>query len=98
MAKVAITNPVPRKGRVIHGVDGVARRRCRICGRTVYGRNAGICRECLAHITRKGDGRARRRCRICGRAVYGRNAAGICLDCIAAQICLHAKDGKAVGQ
>ena len=36
-------------GRVIHGVDGVARRRCRVCGRTVYGRNGGICRDCLAN-------------------------------------------------
>lgn len=66
MAKVTITNPVPHKGRVIHDMDGRARRRCRICGRTVYRRNGGIC-----------------------------------LDCLAAQICLHAKDGaqgKAVGQ
>ena len=36
-------------GRVIHGADGVARRRCRVCGRTVYGRNGGICRDCLAN-------------------------------------------------
>jgi len=48
MAKVTITNPTPHKGRVTHGADGVARRRCRICGRTVYGRNGGICRDCLA--------------------------------------------------
>ncbi len=48
MAKVTITNPTPHKGRVIHGADGVARRRCRICGRTVYGRNCGICRDCLS--------------------------------------------------
>lgn len=48
MAKVTITNPTPHKGRVIHGMDGVARRRCRICGRTVYGRNGGICRNCLS--------------------------------------------------
>ena len=98
MARLVIENPTPHKGgRVIHGADGVARRRCRICGRTVYGRNSAICRDCLAHITHKGDGRARRRCQICGCAVYGRNAAGICLDCLAAQICLHAH-GKAVGQ
>jgi len=48
MAKVTITNPTPHKGRAIHGADGVARRRCRICGRTVYGRNGGICRDCLS--------------------------------------------------
>jgi len=48
MAKVTIKNPTPHKGRVIHGADGVARRRCRICGRVIFGRNAGICRDCLA--------------------------------------------------
>jgi len=48
MARVTITNPTPHKGRVIHGADGRARRRCRVCGRTVYGRNGGICRDCLA--------------------------------------------------
>ena len=47
MARVTITNPTPHKGRVIHGSDGRARRRCRVCGRTVYGRNGGICRDCL---------------------------------------------------
>ena len=56
MAKVTITNPCPHKGgRVIHGADGVARRRCRICGRTVYGRNCGICRDCLSE-RRDGNG------------------------------------------
>ena len=35
-------------GRVIHGLDGVTRRRCRICGHTVYGRNGGICHDCLS--------------------------------------------------
>lgn len=48
MAKVTITNPTPHKGRVIHGIDGRAHRRCRICGGTVYGRNGGICRYCLS--------------------------------------------------
>ena len=55
MARVTITNPTPHKGRVVHGADGRARRRCRVCGRTVYGRNGGICRDCLDN--RKG-GRA----------------------------------------
>ena len=56
MAKVIIKNPTPYKGgRVIHGADGVARQRCRICGRTVYGRNAGICRDCLSE-RRDGNG------------------------------------------
>lgn len=47
MAKVTITNPVPHKGRKVHCLDGKTRRRCRVCGRTVYGRNCGICRDCL---------------------------------------------------
>ena len=60
MAKVTITNPVPHKyGRVIHGEDGVARRRCRICGRTVSGRNCGICRDCLTRIGANHKGGAR---------------------------------------
>ena len=49
MARLVIENPTPHKGgRVIHCADGVARRRCRICGCTVYGRNCGICRDCLS--------------------------------------------------
>ena len=48
MMKLTYPTPEPHKGRVIHGADGVARRRCRICGRTVYGRNCGICRDCLS--------------------------------------------------
>ena len=48
MMKLTYPTPEPHKGRVIHGADGVARRRCRVCGRTVYGRNAGICRDCLS--------------------------------------------------
>ncbi len=56
MAKVTITNPTPHKGRVIHGADGVARRRCRVCGRTVYGRGGGICRDCLAACGRTEKG------------------------------------------
>ena len=49
MARVTITNPTPHKGgRVIHGLDGKARPRCRICGRAVYGRNARLCNDCLA--------------------------------------------------
>ena len=56
MARLVIENPTPHKGgRVIHGADGVARRRCRICGRTVYGRNCGICRDCLSE-RRDGNG------------------------------------------
>lgn len=48
MMKLTYPTPEPHKGRVIHGADGVARRRCRVCGRTVYGRNCGICRDCLS--------------------------------------------------
>ncbi len=49
MARLVIENPSPHKGRIAHGMDGVARRRCRVCGCTVYGRNCGICRDCLNH-------------------------------------------------
>lgn len=48
MIKLTYPTPESHKGRVIHGADGVARRRCRICGRTVYGRNCGICHDCLS--------------------------------------------------
>ena len=49
MVKLTYPTPEPHKGgRVIHGADGVARRRCRVCGRTVYVRNCGICRDCLS--------------------------------------------------
>ena len=49
MMKLTYPTPEPHKGgRVIHDMDGVARRRCRICGRRVFGRNGGICRRCLA--------------------------------------------------
>ena len=43
MMRLTYPTPEPHKGRVIHGADGVARRRCRICGR-----NCGICRDCLS--------------------------------------------------
>ena len=49
MAKVTITNPAPYR-RKAHCMDGRTRRRCRVCGATIYGRNAGICRECLAVV------------------------------------------------
>ena len=55
MIKLTYPTPESHKGRVIHGADGVARRRCRICGRTVYGRNCGICRDCLSEW-RDGNG------------------------------------------
>lgn len=48
MARVTITNPTPHKGRVIHGMDGKAHRRCRVCGGIIHGRHGGICRRCLA--------------------------------------------------
>ena len=53
MAKVVIVNPTPFKGRV-RFPDGTARRRCRVCGRVVWGRHGGVCRECLAR--RNGGG------------------------------------------
>lgn len=49
MMKLTYPTPEPHKGgRVIHDMDGVARRRCRICGRRVFGRNGGVCRDCLS--------------------------------------------------
>ncbi len=50
MARLVVENPPPYRGRIVHGMDGVARRRCRVCGCTVYGRNCGICRDCLNHV------------------------------------------------
>ena len=67
MAKVTITNPAPfRGGRKVHGMDGRARPRCRICGRAVYGRNARTCRDCLAT-----GGRATPPADMAARAVKG---------------------------
>ena len=40
MARLVIENPPPQNGRIVHGMDGVTRRRCRVCGCTVYGRGA----------------------------------------------------------
>ena len=48
MARIQITNPTPHRGRKVHCLDGKTRRRCRVCGKLVYGRNGGICRDCLA--------------------------------------------------
>ena len=49
MAKILIqTRFRPQAGRIAHCLDGIARRRCRVCGCTIYGRNSGICRNCLA--------------------------------------------------
>ena len=49
MARLVIENPTPDKGRVIHGADGVSRRRCRICGRAVRTRGARLCPDCMGN-------------------------------------------------
>ncbi len=48
MARLVIVNPPHEKGRMVRLADGTRRRRCRVCGGVVYGRNGGVCRACLA--------------------------------------------------